>query len=111
MDHHRRPEEYASHYFHDVEACSTCELVYDFIAGLGKKNLIDKKIAACLYTGFMTDTGLFRYPSVNSRTHLVISELLKTGILPNDIYSVVYDNYSYNRIKLLGYALTKNSSL
>lgn len=111
IDHHRQPDDYASYYFYDIEACSTCELVYDFIAGLGHKALIDKKIASCLYTGFMTDTGLFRYPSVNSRTHLVISELLKTGIVPNDIYSAVYDNYSYDRLKLLGYALSQKLRL
>ncbi|MCC6372247.1 MAG: bifunctional oligoribonuclease/PAP phosphatase NrnA [Bacteroidia bacterium] len=107
IDHHRQPDDYASYYFYDVEACSTCELVFDFMVLLGKKNLLDKKIAACLYTGFMTDTGLFRYPSVNSRTHLIISELLKTGISHSDIYAAVYDNYSYNRIKLLGYALSQ----
>lgn len=111
MDHHRQPDTYASYFFYNVEACSTCELVFDFITGLGKKNLIDKKIAACLYTGFMTDTGLFRYPSVNARTHLVISELLKTGIVPNDIYSAVYDNYSYNRLRLLGYVLSEKLKL
>lgn len=111
VDHHRQPDDYASYYFYDIEACSTCELVYDFIVGLGKKTLIDKKIASCLYTGFMTDTGLFRYPSVNSRTHLVISELLKTGIAHHDIYAAVYDNYSYNRLKLLGYALSQKLKL
>ena len=111
IDHHRQPDSYASYFFYDVEACSTCELVFDFIAGLGKKNLIDKKMAACLYTGFMTDTGLFRYPSVNYRTHLIIPELLKTGINHHDIYSAVYDNYSYERIKLLGYALSNKLKL
>ena len=107
VDHHRQPDDYATYYFHDIEACSTCELIYEFICGLGKKALIDKKIAACLYTGFMTDTGLFRYPSVNSNTHLIISELLKTGINHSDIYAAVYDNYSYNRLKLLGFALSQ----
>lgn len=111
IDHHRQPDDYASYFFYDVAACSTCELVFDLIAGLGKKALIDKKIAACLYTGFMTDTGLFRYPSVNYRTHLIISELLKTGINHNEIYSSVYDNYSYERLKLLGHALSSNLKL
>jgi bifunctional oligoribonuclease and PAP phosphatase NrnA len=107
IDHHQQPEDYPSYYFYDPKACSTCELVFDFIVGLGDKKLIDKKIAACLYTGLMTDTGSFRYPSVNSNTHLIVSELIKTGILPSDIYSAVYDNYSLNRLKLLGYALNE----
>ena len=107
IDHHQQPESYASYYFHDVKACSTCELVFDFIVGLGDKKRIDKKIAACLYTGLMTDTGSFRYPSVTSNTHLIISELLKTGIVPSDIHSAVYDSYSLDRLKLLGYALSE----
>lgn len=107
IDHHQEPEKYAKYYFHDVKACSTCELVYDFIVGLGGKKLIDKKIAACLYTGLLTDTGSFRYPSVTYKTHLVISELLKTGIIPSDIHSAIYDTYSADRMKLLGYALSE----
>ncbi len=106
IDHHQQPDDYATLYYHDVNACSTCELIYDFIVGLGDKLLIDKKIAACIYTGMMTDTGSFRYPSVNAHTHEIIANLLKTGIQPSDIHSAVYDTYSYNRIKLLGYALT-----
>jgi phosphoesterase RecJ-like protein len=107
IDHHQQPEDYASYYFHDVKACSTCELVYDFIVGLGYKKSIDSKIAACLYTGLMTDTGSFKYPSVNSNTHFIVSELLKTGIKPNEIHSAVYDSFSYNRLRLLGFALSE----
>jgi bifunctional oligoribonuclease and PAP phosphatase NrnA len=107
IDHHQQPADYATLYFHDVAACSTCELIFDLIVGLGGKNMIDKKIAACLYTGVMTDTGSFRYPCVNTKTHLIISELLKTGIVPSEIHSAVYDNYSLQRLKLLGYALSE----
>ncbi|MES2681157.1 MAG: bifunctional oligoribonuclease/PAP phosphatase NrnA [Bacteroidota bacterium] len=107
VDHHQQPDNYASLYFHDVKACSTSELIFDWIVGMGGKKLIDKKIAACLYTGIMTDTGSFRYPSVNSNTHLILSELLKTGIVPSEIHSAVYDNYSLSRLKLLGYALSE----
>ena len=105
VDHHQMPDDYASYYFHDVKACSTCELIFDLIVGLGGKKLIDKKIAACLYTGIMTDTGSFRYPSVTANTHLVVSELLKTGMIPTDIHSAIYDTYSYERLKLLSFLL------
>lgn len=107
IDHHQQADDYASYYFYDVTACSTCELVFDFIVGLGGKKLIDKQIASCLYTGLMTDTGSFRYPSVTANTHSIISELLKTGITPADIHSAIYDTYSESRMKLLGYALSE----
>jgi phosphoesterase RecJ-like protein len=111
VDHHQMPEGYATYYFHDVKACSTCEMIFDLIVGLGGKKLIDKKIAACLYTGIMTDTGSFRYPSVTANTHLVVSELLKTGMIPADIHTAIYDTYSYERLKLLGYLLSEKMAV
>lgn len=111
IDHHQQPDQYAKLYFHDVKACSTCELVFDLIVGLGDKKLIDKKIAACLYTGLMTDTGSFRYPSVTAKTHTVIAELLKTGIIPSDIHGAVYDTYSADRLKLVGFALSQKMTV
>ncbi len=107
IDHHQQADDYAAYYFYDTRACSTCELVYDFIVGLKHKNLIDKKIAACLYTGIMTDTGSFRFPSVNVHTHEILAGLLATGLVPAEVHSAVYDSYSYDRIKLLGYALSE----
>ncbi len=111
IDHHREPENYADYSFHDIHASSTCELVYEFIVGLKGKALIDKKIAACLYTGLMTDTGSFKFSSVNSKTHQILAELLTTGIQPHIIHSAVYDNYSAHRLRLFGYALSEKLRL
>jgi bifunctional oligoribonuclease and PAP phosphatase NrnA len=107
IDHHVQPDDYAEFVYHDVKSGSTCELIYDLIVALGDKKSINKKIAACLYTGIMTDTGSFRFPSVTAHTHQVIAGLLETGIKQADIHSAVYDSYSLNRIRLLGYALSE----
>jgi bifunctional oligoribonuclease and PAP phosphatase NrnA len=111
IDHHQQPDDYPTYFYNDDKACSTCELIYDFIAALGKTSLVDRNIAACLYTGLMTDTGSFRYPSVSSRTHEVLAALLKTGIQPSEIHSAVYDSYSLERLKLLGYALSEKLTI
>ena len=105
IDHHQQPDKFAKVVYHDVKACSTCEMVYNLIVGLGHKKLIDKKIAACLYTGVMTDTGSFRFPSVSSKTHLVIADLIKCGAVPSQIHEAIYDTYAYNRLKLIGYSI------
>jgi len=107
IDHHQQPDTYATLMYHDVKACSTCELVYEFIVGLGGKNMIDREIAACLYTGIMTDTGSFRFDSVTPVTHHILAHLLETGIVPSDIHSAIYDTYSESRVRLLGYCLTE----
>lgn len=107
VDHHQQPDKFAQIVFHDVKACSTCELVYDMIVALGGKKLIDKKIASCLYTGLMTDTGSFRFSSVTAKTHLILADLLQKGVVPNQIHEAVYDTYATNRLKLLGHSLSQ----
>jgi len=107
VDHHQQPDKFAQIVFHDVKACSTCELVYDIIVGLGGKKLIDKKIASCLYTGLMTDTGSFRFSSVKAKTHQILADLLDKGAVPNQIHEAVYDTYATNRLKLLGHSLSQ----
>ena len=111
IDHHPGPEKYATVNFHDPKACSTAELVYRVIEGLGEAKRIDRKIAACLYTGLMTDSGSFRYSCVRSSTHEVVAALLETGIAPSDIHSAVYDDYSVDRMRLLGYALSEKLTI
>lgn len=105
IDHHQQPDNFAKFVYHDVKACSTCEMVYNLIAAFGHKKQIDKKIASCLYTGIMTDTGSFRFPSVTCNTHLIIADLIKHGAVPSTVHEAVYDTYSYNRLKLIGYSI------
>ncbi len=107
VDHHAQPSDYADLYFHDIKACSTCELVYELIVGLGSKKVITKNIASCLYTGIMTDTGGFRFPSTTSKTHHIVADLIDAGAKNATIYDAVYDENSKERIKLLGYCLEK----
>jgi phosphoesterase RecJ-like protein len=107
IDHHQQPDKIAKYYVHDVKACSTTELIYDLMKANGHLKMLDKKIAACLYTGLLTDTGSFRFPSVNSKTHLIVSDLLKTGMKHEEIHGAIYDTYSRDRMRLLGHALNK----
>ena len=53
----------------------------------------------------MTDTGSFRFPSTTAKTHNIISELIKKGANNSDIHDNVYDNFSFDKLKLLGVAL------
>lgn len=107
IDHHQQPENYAQLYYHDVEASSTCELIYEFITILKGKNLINTKIATCIYTGILTDTGGFRFPSTSSKTHKIAADLIEKGINHSDIYNAVHDDNTENRLKLLGYCLSE----
>ena len=105
IDHHQSPDNYAVVTYSDTSISSTCEMVYNFISYLDKKNLIDKTIATCLYTGLVTDTGSFRYQTTTSKTHRVAAELIDLGIANGEIHNLLFDNNSYNRLQLLGRSL------
>ena len=105
IDHHESPEFFANLNYSDPSMSSTCEMVYNIINASDSK-LLDKKIACCLYTGIMTDTGSFRYPSTTSKTHQVVSHLLSLGANSSEIHQKIFDSSSMSRIKLLGISLS-----
>ena len=105
IDHHQQPDDYAKYTYSDVSMSSTCEMVFNFIEMLDDANKIDKTIATCLYVGIMTDTGSFRFPATTSRTHLVISSLIKKGADNSQIHNNILDTNSYSRLQLLGRAM------
>ena len=106
IDHHQEPDDYAAYTYSDVSMSSTCEMVYHFIDMLDDADNIDPSIATCLYLGIMTDTGSFRFPSTTSTTHRIVAELIDKGARNAEVHNNVYDTNSYNRLQLLGCALT-----
>lgn len=105
IDHHQQPDDYATYMYSDVSMSSTCEMVYNFISFLGDESLIDADMAAALYTGIMTDTGSFRFPSTTSKTHRIIADLMDKGAQNATIHNNIYDTNSIGKLHLLGVAL------
>lgn len=105
IDHHQSPDGYATYTYSDVAFGSTCEMVYNFISFLDKKQDLDKTIATCIYTGILTDSGSFRFPKTTGTTHRIIAELIDLGVENTLIPTLLFDNSSYNRLQLLGRAL------
>ena len=105
IDHHQDPSDYADIMYSDSNIGSTCEMVYNLISQLNAAQ-IDQKIATCLYTGIMTDSGSFRFPSTTSKTHHVIAELINKGANHSEIHQNIYDTFTFDRLRLLGTALT-----
>lgn len=107
IDHHLEPDDFADFQLHSVQACSTCELVVDLMDLMGDSKLLNKDISNCLYTGIMTDTGSFRFPSTTAKTHLIISRLIQAGAQNADIHNRIYDDSTESRLRLLGYCLSE----
>jgi len=62
----------------DLEASSTCELVYNMFEYFGVP--VSRQLAEALYVGIVFDTGFFKHSLTTARTHHVAAQMLKTGI-------------------------------
>lgn len=105
IDHHQSPDGFAQFTYSDTSFGSTCEMIYNFIVQLDKKQFIDKTIATCIYTGILTDSGSFRFPKTTGTTHRIIADLIDLGAENTEIPTLLFDNSSYDRLQLLGRAL------
>jgi phosphoesterase RecJ-like protein len=105
IDHHQQPDIPSFGYgISDVKMSSTCEMIYDFIVQSGHSNLINLSIANCLYTGLMTDTGSFRFPSTTASVHKIVAHLKELGLQHAVIHEHIYDQGSEARLKFMGNA-------
>ncbi len=104
IDHHPEPENFADITLSFPEAGSTTEIIYDFLKNY-EPQILDKVIATYLFTGLLTDTGCFCHDSADVTSFAIASELLKFGINKSEIIQNVFNNYSYDRMRLMGYVL------
>lgn len=105
IDHHLEPQGFDDFRLWKTQACATAELVVEFIELMGDKYLINKDIATCLYTGIMTDSGSFRFPSTTASLHRKVADLIEAGADNSYIHERVYDTYSESRLRFLGYCV------
>jgi phosphoesterase RecJ-like protein len=107
IDHHLEPQDFDDYRVWDINACASAQLVYEFIANqMHERHLINKDVATCLYTGIMTDSGSFRFPTTTANVHRITAELIDAGAENWRIHQLVYDNSSESRLRFLGYCLT-----
>ncbi len=111
IDHHLEPENFAAYQLHNTQRSSTCELIYEMIDLFGDADLVNEDIANCLYAGIMTDTASFKHSSTYPSTHRVAAQLLAKGAKPNLIYEHIYDYYSYDRMRFIGFCLNEKMQL
>jgi len=110
IDHHPDPQLSSKFIFSETEVSSTCELLFSILK-LWDASLIDRTIATCLFTGVMTDTGSFSYRSAGTTAFSTAAQLMGYGIDRAEIYDKVYDNYSANRMRLMGFCLNEKMEI
>jgi len=55
----------------------------------------------------MTDSGSFRFPSVQAKTHLIAADLINRGLNHSRIHELVHDVNTLPKLHLLGFALNE----
>lgn len=108
IDHHPDPvAEDFDFLYTTTETSSSSELLYTFLRELDPDFQPDKAIATCLFVGIMTDTGSFSFACNRPETFKVTASLLEAGIDAEYIHRMVYDTFSEDRLRLLGFSLAQ----
>ncbi|MEQ8525268.1 bifunctional oligoribonuclease/PAP phosphatase NrnA [Gracilimonas sp.] len=105
IDHHPDPDAIFEEFVSEVEASSTCELVYQLYAEHDARQ-IDVSASKAMYLGLVTDTGSFQFDSVKPGTLHAAADLLERGgFTPNQITEKIYSSRPLRQLKLLSLAL------
>ena len=111
IDHHQNPEAFCDIVISRTEVCSTAQLIYQIIQEMNLLENLDAQIGKGIYLGIMTDTGSFRFPSVDKNTHLILAHLLEIGVRHHEIHEAIYDVNTVDRLQLRGYAIAEKLEL
>ena len=88
----------------DPDISSTCELLYT----LFDKKYMDADVARCLYTGMVTDTGVFQYSCTSPDTMRRAADLMEYGFdFPRLIQRSFYEK-TYLQSQILGRCLMES---
>lgn len=106
IDHHRDTD-FESFYcaLSDTNVSSTSELVAELVLHYGEQYL-DESIATNLLVGIMTDTGSFAHSVFHPGTFAICAKLVEKSVPYNQIHQLVYDTFSEDRLRLLGYSIS-----
>ncbi len=107
IDHHLDPRDFADLIITDPSRCSTAELLNDLICDINGGQFLNTPYAEALYVAIITDTGNFEYGTYSGNTLRTVAGLLDYGIERDRVLNTVYNNFSEDRMRLMGFALDK----
>ena len=106
IDHHIPVDDYGDYQYVDTTAPACAQIITELYLYNKDKWILPKEAAYALYVGILTDTGRFKFDSVNSRTFNAAGVLVDNGADLGDI-----DNHlsveTLQTLKLKGHVLSK----
>jgi len=104
IDHHISNENYADENLVVANASSTCEVVFDLL----DVDKIDREVAEALYTGIVTDSGVFKYSATSRHTMEVAGRLIDYGIDITEIIDGTFYRKTYAQNQFMGRILLES---
>jgi len=104
IDHHITNRGYAQENVIDGHASSACEVVY----GQLDESRISKRVAECIYTGIIHDTGVFKYSNTARKTMEIAGRMMEKGIDFGTIIDGSFYKKTYMQSQILGRALLES---
>ena len=111
VDHHLNYDNFADVIISHPEIASTSELVFRLICRMGYFADMNLQTAECICAGMLTDTGGLAFNSNHPEIYTIFAELLRKGVDKDALYRKLFNSYTENRMRLMGYVLNKMTIL
>ena len=99
IDHHVTADGLGDVELVDTAAAATSLIVLDLLKYAHWP--LTEKIAQALFVAVATDTGWFQFSNTDSRVYRSCAGLIDGGANPTEIYHDLYQNFSFERFKLM----------
>lgn len=103
IDHHASNERFGDLNWVDPSFSACGEMVWELVKAAGVTP--DNKIATCVYTTIVTDTGRFSFSNTTTETHLNAAELISFGVKPGTIHNALYRQRTKEQLAFLAEVL------
>ena len=104
IDHHVTNTEYCEINHVEPDASSACEVLF----GLLEEEKISEPCAEALYTGIVTDSGVFQYSSTSPHTMRVAAALMEKGVPFTRIIEDAFFKKTYVQNQIMGRAVLES---
>lgn len=111
IDHHRDTD--FDHFYcalSDTQVSSTSELVAEIVLHYGER-YVDEAVATNILVGIVTDTGSFAHSIYHPETFSICAKMIEKSVSYNQIHQLVYDTFSENRLRLLGFSISNKMEI
>lgn len=108
FDHHQGEDDIDAELFKNTSAEAVGRMCAEAAEHLGVT--MTPEIATPLFAAIATDTGWFRFPSVNAVTYNTAAKLTDAGAQPAAIYGALHERETVGRVRLRGTVLARTQT-